>query len=358
MRPEQRKLVVAATVGIVVIVSGLAFFGLRKPPEVQVTEVQGKTTELALAVVGRARPNDLVKVASPNAGQVIRLLHDDGDAVAAHAPLAVVRSTIEQAQTDAELARARATRAQAAEARLNFERTRTLFEGGFAAKAALDAAQASLKTAEANVAAAEATVRAAQERGQEFTIRAPMSGVVLVRQIDNGQVVAAGETLFELASSSGVEIQAEVEEAYADALRPGLKARAALSGSSAVFNARITEVSPKVDAATGGRVIKLVPEDGPALTPGRSVDVSIIVEVREGVLTVPRSAVLDATAAPKVYVLSAGNKVGARSVTVATWPSVNAIITRGLKSGDRVILKPSSVREGQHIRPVAPPAGG
>jgi RND family efflux transporter MFP subunit len=352
MRPGRKRLIGALAILLVVAGAGLGAFLLRRPVEAPVTTVQARTIELALSVVGRARPNDLVKVASPNAGQVVQLLHDDGDAVSAGAALAVVRSVVEQSQTQAELARARAARAETAKARLDFERTRALHDRGFAARAALDAARAALNAAEANLAAADAQVRAAAARAQEFTIRAPMSGVVLVRPIDNGQVVAAGETLFELGSTSGVEIQAEVEEAYADALRPGLAARAALSGSTTVFGARILEVSPKVDASTGGRLIKLVPDDGQLLSPGRSVDVTIVVEERQGALTVPRSAIVDATAAPKVYVADADDKVGARPVTIARWPSVNAIITNGLKVGDRVVLDPASVREGQRIRPI------
>ncbi len=219
MRPNRKQLIVLA----VTVLVGLAVTAgvlLRRPPEVAVATVKPQTVELGLSVVGRARPMDLVQVASPNPGQVVRLMHDDGDRVAAGDPLAVILASVEQAQTEADLARERAARAEAADARLKYERTRTLNERGFAAPAALDAARTALQAAEANVAAAAAAVRASAERAREFTIRAPMSGIVLVRPIDNGQVVAAGETLFELGSATGVEIRAEVEEAYADALRP------------------------------------------------------------------------------------------------------------------------------------------
>jgi RND family efflux transporter MFP subunit len=358
MRSDRKRLVFIAAIAAGVMALVVGFLALNRPPEAAVQTLEARTIELALSVVGRARPQDLVQVASPNPGQIIRLLHDDGDVVAAGAPLAVVRATVEQAQIDADLARARAARAEAAEARLSFSRTQTLHQRGFAAQAALDAARATLQTAEANVAAADAQVRAASERAREFTILAPMSGVVLFRPIDNGQVVAAGETLFELGSTAGVEIQAEVEEAYADVLRPNLLARAALSGSSDVFTARVTEVSPQVDSATGGRLVKLVPDGAQALPPGRSIDVTIVVEERQGALTVPRSAVVDATAAPKVFVLNADDVIEARPVSVARWPSVNAIITDGLRAGDRIVLEPSSLSVGQRVRPVAPAQSG
>lgn len=356
MRATSRPvLFLAAAVLAVAIAAGIVVS--RRPAEVAVLAIRPETVEQALSVVGRARPTQLVQVSSPNSGQVIRLFHDDGDPVAAGDQLAVILATVEQAQTEVDVARARAARAEATEARLNYQRTRTLHERGFAARAALDAARAALDTAEANVTAASASVRVSAERAREFTIRAPMAGVVLVRPIDNGQVVAAGETLFELGSATGVEIRAEVEEAYADTLRPGQTARAALSGSTVIFPARVTEVSPKVDSSTGGRTVRLAADGAQGLSPGRSVDVTIVVDQRQGAVVVPRSAVLDATAAPKVYVVDANEIVRVRPITVARWPSVNAIVESGLQAGDRVVLEPGATRPGARIRPVAPKSG-
>jgi len=357
MPAKRKRWMTAAGAAVALLAAVGAGYAMSRPPEAAVATVQPRSTELALSVVGRARPGDLVQVASPNPGQVVRLLADDGDVVAAGAALAVVRATVERAQVEADEARARAARAEAVEARRDYERTRTLYERGFAARAALDSARAALDSAEANVAAAAATARATAERAREFTVRAPMAGQVLYRPIDPGQVVGAGETLFELGSLAGVEIQAEVEEAYADRLRPGLPARAAAAGSDAVFAARVMEVSPRVDPATGGRLVKLTAADGAALSPGRSVDVTIVVEVRPRAIAVPRRSVVDA-AAPKVLVLDDGDRVRARPVTLLRWPSVDAIVVEGLAAGDRVVLEPDDLRDGQRVRPRAARAGG
>lgn len=327
-------------------------FKMTRPATVDVAEIQPHTVEIALSVVGRARPDDLVQVASPNPGQVIRLLADDGDQVTQGAALAVIRASVEQAQTEAEAARETAARADVTEAQLNFNRTKTLHDRGFAADAALDSARVSLQAAQANLRAAQAQVRASAEKTQEYTIRAPMNGVVLFRPIDNGQVVSAGETLFELGSSGGVEIRAEVEEVYADALKVGQAGRAALSGSDDIFAVRLIEVSPQVNASTGGRLIKLVPDTAMALSNGRSIDLTVVVDRLPNALSVPRRAIVDASAAAKVLVVGADNVVEARPVTLLRWPSTNAVITSGLKAGDRIVLDPAGVKEGQRIRPV------
>jgi RND family efflux transporter MFP subunit len=351
MRVKSRPVLFIAA-AVLTVIAVAAVLVMRQPAELEVREIRPETVEQALSVVGRARPTQLVQVSSPNSGQVIRLFHDDGDRVAAGDPLAIILATVEQAQTEVDVARAGAARAAATEARLSYERTRTLYERGFAARAALDAARAALDTAEANVAAASASVRASAERAREFTIRAPMAGVVLVRPIDNGQVVGAGETLFELGSATGVEIRAEVDEAYADTLRPGQTGRAALSGSTDIFPVQVTEVSPRVNSSTGGRLVRLGAEAARGLSPGRSVDVTIVVDQRQGAIVLPRSAVVDATAAPRVYVVDADDRVRVRSVTVLAWPSVNAIVETGLRAGDRVVLEPDTTRPDTRVRPV------
>lgn len=355
MSRNGKRLRLVAVILLLAAVAVVALMLSRRPPEVQVLTVRPQTTELVLAVVGRVRPLDLVEVRSPNPGQVIQLLADDGDQVVEGQPLALIRAAVEEAQTEADAARVRAAQAEAAEARLAFQRTETLARQGFAAQAALDQARARLRSAEAAVAAAQATARASAARSREFVVRAPMAGVILVRPIDGGQVVSATTTLFELGSLDGVEILAEVDEAYADALRPGMVARAAASGAETRFEAVVSEVSPKIDSATGGRQVKVQPQAAAALAPGRSVDVTIVVEVRDGALVIPRQAVVDATTAPKAFVLDADDVVVARDIVIARWPSQGAIIEQGLAPGDRVVLAPADLRPGDKVAPVSPP---
>ncbi len=351
---KRRPFYISGAVLGAVLVALLGWLLLR-PPQILVLEIRPSTVEVVLSVVARVRPENLVDVRSPNAGQIVRLLHDDGDIVALGEPLAIVRSTVEQAQTDAGSARVAAAQAELTRAQLSFNRTRTLADRGFASVAALDEARAALRSAQATLAAAAADRRASAAQTGEFTIRAPMAGVVLVRPIDNGQVISPETTLFQLGSRDGVELQADVDEAYADALRPGLSARAALSGSNAIFAARITEVSPRVDSATGGRLIKLVPVDAMQLPPGRSVDVTIIVARREAGIVVPRQAVVEATTEPKVYVVNQQGIVRARVIEIADWPSLNAIIERGLVAGDLVVLTPAETRVEAHVRVLVRP---
>jgi RND family efflux transporter MFP subunit len=355
--PEKkaRWFIVAAALIVVSAGAALLAWTILRPAEIDILTVTPAPLERVLAVVGRVRPTDLVDVRSPNPGQVLRLLRDDGDRVAAGEPLAVIKSVVEQAQTDAGVARERAALAELRRSQLAFERIETLARSGFAATAALDEARAARQSAQANLDAARATTAASAAVTQEFTVRSPMDGIVLFRPIDSGQVISTTTTLFELGSLKGTEIQAQVDESYADALRPGLAARAVLTGGSEVFPATVMEVSPKIDSTTGGRLIKLAPLNDRTLAPGRSVDVTIVVERRSRGIVIPRSAVLNSGSAPRVYALDADNMVRERSVRILRWPSLNAIVEDGLEAGDRIVLAPAGTRPGARVRPAAAP---
>ncbi len=263
---------------------------------------------------------------------------------------------MEQAQTEAGEARIAAARAELNRAQLAFNRTETLARRGFSSKAALDEARAGLKAAEAGLKVASAERRAASAQTGEFTIRAPMAGRVLVRPIDNGQVISTETTLFQLGSLADLELQADVDEAYADALAPGMVARAALSGSRGVFQTQVSEVSPRIDPTTGGRLIKLVPVVAMTLPPGRSVDITVVVARRASGIVVPRQAVLTATTAPRVYLVDTQGIVRARAIRIAAWPSEGAIVDQGLARGDQVVLAPAETRPGARVRiaPIVP----
>ena len=347
---KKRILLAAGLVGagVVAVVGWI----LLRPIEVVVLTLFPQPVEIALSVVGRVQSRDTLEIRSKNAGQVAQLLHDEGDIVVKGAPLAVISSDVESAEATAASAREQAARAQFALTQLALTRAETLAAKGAVSSAALDNAKAAAKSAQAAMVAATSDRRAASARLGEFIVRAPMAGVVLLRPVDNGQVITPATTLFQLGSASGREIDAEVDEAFADDLRPGMAARAAPSGSSVIFAAHIREISPRVDPATGGRTITLLPDAGTALPPGRTVDVTVVIGVRPDALVVPREAILESGANPHVYVVDSKGMVNVRPIKIDAWPSLNAIVTGGVSAGDKIVLIPSQTRPSARVRPL------
>tara|TARA_R110002110_G_scaffold406421_1_gene626282 strand:+ start:83468 stop:84550 length:1083 start_codon:yes stop_codon:yes gene_type:complete len=337
---------------VLVFVGAIAyFFVLRETqaPAVQTVKVEKQNAELVLAVVGRVRSQQVVQIRAETPGAVVNLLHDEGDEVQQGDELAQVRSDEEIASLAVSNAQLLAREAELDLAGLTLKRLEGLAERGLVAKAELDEARAALASARANTRAAKAVIDQDKARIQEFSIRAPVTGIILSRPIDAGQVVGTQDIIFEIGSGGAVEIEAEVDEYYADELKVGMPALLSPSGSAAVYEGAITEVAPRIDPLTGGRLVRLMP-DSPVdvFLPGRSIDVNIITERFENAISVPRSALQKVNDGWQVYVVENG-KVAERSLQFIDWPGEAVVVQSGINAGDEVLRNPMEIEPGTQV---------
>jgi RND family efflux transporter MFP subunit len=183
-----------------------------------------------------------------------------------------------------------------------------------------------------------------------------MAGRILKRPVDPGQVVTTSTVVFQIVSEGPPEVETDVDETVAGALKAGMRARLSPVGmDSAVFAGRVTFVAPNVDPATGGRTVRLGFDAPPAeIPPGLSVDVNISVETIDRALTLPRSAIAaSAGRAPYVMAVRDGKAVK-QAVTFVDWPAERVVVTAGVKEGEQVAADPMSVAEGARVAPSAP----
>ena len=320
------------------------------PKEVSVVEITEGPADQVLAVVGRVRPLNLVSVQSESAGAIVALLHDEGDQVRKGDLLARIRSDQEAAAVAVSDAQLRALDAQLILARQKRARVSKLATEGWATRVALDESEAAVAAAAANRDAAIATARQSRARSQEFDVRAPMGGAILTRPVDPGQVIGLSTILFEMGTTGQVEIEAEVDEYLADRVPINAAVMLSPSGTALRLPGRISQVSPQVDASTGGRLMRFVANAAAAdLRPGRSVDVVITVARRANALSVPRSALLNNRGQAEVKVVENG-RVVSRAVTTLDWPGTHLIVTSGLKRGDQVMAEPSAATPGTRVK--------
>ena len=267
-----------------------------------------------------------VQVGSQLSGQVTEVLVDFNDRVRRGQVLAVLDpqtydSRIEQsrAAVAASAAQVAQQRAGLAQARANLElaqaeynRQRFLFDRGIAAQAALDQAEAQLSSARAGVRTAEAQIQAAGagvaqqqaslranqvERGRT-TIRAPIDGIVIDRQIEPGQTVASGlnvAVLFTLAQDLR-RLQAEilVDEADIGSVREGQAVQFTVDAfPEETFEGVVTQVRklPQTESNVVAYTVAVEADNpGERLLPGMTANADIILERRANVLRVPSSA--------------------------------------------------------------------
>jgi HlyD family secretion protein len=207
--------------------------------------VTRSSLDITVTATGNLRPTNQVQVGSEVSGRIDSVLVDVNDRVSQGQVLArintdVIEDQIKQSQANLNSAHASAAQAAATLDVDNAQLARLqdvyrLSGGKVPAKTELDTAEANVKRDKASVAAAQANIASAQAQlsssmtnRDRAVIRSPVSGVVLARQVEPGQTVAASfstPTLFVLAEDlSQMQLRVNVDEADVGQVHPGQKA--------------------------------------------------------------------------------------------------------------------------------------
>jgi HlyD family secretion protein len=348
-------------------------------PEPQITYKSAPVTRGTIVhtvtATGNLEPLVKVLVGSQVSGTVTRWYADFNQRVEEGFVLAQLdqdrfKATLDQRQAAARAAKARVEEAQAALADARLKREHA--EANFAARAATDlelseariaeqSAQASLHAAEAEVERAEADARLAAVDLDRTVIRSPIDGVVISRNIDAGQTVAASFTapiLFTIANDlAKMQVNAAVSETDIGRVSEGGTAEFRVDAyPDRRFHGTVTQVryaETIVDNVVTYITLIDVDNTDLALRPGMTATISFEVARAENVLTVPNAAMRFNPAAappdgdwmrpgkarrmqPKVYKLDGG-----RLVEVSIEP--------GLTDGASTEVRSGELREGEAV---------
>ena len=261
---------------------------------------------------------------------------------------ALLRAQLRQQQAAVQSADANAARDQAA-----LDRAQELKERGFLSQASLDTALANKRSSDANAAAARAALSETRTRLAQATIRAPVSGLVISRNVTRGQIVSAGSELFRIVRDGRLELDAQVPETDLALVRSGQSA-AVSSDQVGETTGTVRIVTPEVDPKTRLGVARISLAGGGGFRPGMFGRAEIDVGANPAV-TVPTAAVLYRENRPGVYVLDNQSRARFRPVVIQTraseWTAVD-----GVQAGARVIVQGAGfLGEGDRVR-VAPAA--
>ncbi|MCL2626848.1 MAG: efflux RND transporter periplasmic adaptor subunit [Cystobacterineae bacterium] len=276
--------------------------------------VQGKLV-VKVSATGNLQPMNRVDVGSELSGMITQVFVDNNDMVKAGQVLAqldlsklkdaVARSKADLLSAEAQVAQTKAT---AMEARAMLERYRqvsALSEGKVPSKSEMDAAEANLKRAEANEAVARASVVQAKANLQlgetdlsKASIRSPINGVVLTRNIEPGQTVAAtfqAPVLFSLADDlSKMKLQVDVDEADVAQVKVGQQATFSVDAwPGRKYSGVLTRVdfgSQTKDGVVSYPTLLEVKNEDLSLRPGMTATAEIVTVTHESALLVPNAA--------------------------------------------------------------------
>jgi membrane fusion protein (multidrug efflux system) len=341
------KLRIAAILGLVVVVGGLAgvkaaqigkMIGAGKafvpPPEsvtsakVEASEWQPQREAIGTLVAVRG-----VVLGAELPGTVREVSFDSGSAVRKGAVLVRLDTSTEHAQLAA-------ATAEATLARLNLDRARSLRASEANTPADLQATEARAQQADAAVAGLEAAIA-------KKTIRAPFDGRISIRQVELGQVVSPGTPVGSLQSVDPIFVDFWMPQQSLAELRRGQKVHLHTDTfPGATWEGSITTVNTEVDAATRNvRVRATLPNADGRLLPGMFGKVEVISGPPRPVLFVPATAVLFAPYGDSVYLLEPQKDAGPEAPLLARQRFVRlgerrgdmVAVVSGLAAGDTVV---------------------
>ncbi len=330
------------SVPLLVILGVTLFFWLRRAPEARVYQLsvarRGDLTVMVTAT-GALAPLDTVYVGTEVSGVIDVVNADYNDRVVKGQVLAVVntdqlRAQIQQSRASLTVARAAVQQAaatlaevvpQAARAESLFKRTMISPQDVESARAARARAEAAHASAIAQVAGAEAALEVQQTALRKATIRAPIGGIVLERDVERGRTVTAAfqtPVLFVLAADlAHMTLSLDVDEADIGQVEVGQTAEFSVDAyPDRVFTARVRSVrnaAKTVEGVVTYQAILDMANPELLLRPGMTATARIATAKVANALLVPNAA-LRFTPAAEVEGASAPIPVPGEAAPAAT----------------------------------------
>jgi HlyD family secretion protein len=255
--------------------------------------------EKVVRATGSVNPIQTVKVGSQVSGTIARLFVDFNSVVTAGQIIAVIDSTFLSASVREAEANVQRTTAQLNEAERAMKRAKELFSKDLVSQADLDAALTTYETSVAQSKQTEAALERARVNLRYAVIRSPIDGIVVSRDVDVGQTVAASLSapqIFAIANDlKRMQVEASVDEADIGQIESGQTASFTVDAyPDENFEGKVTQVrlSPiNVQNVVTYTVIIEVPNPGLKLRPGMTATASIMIDRRDDVLRVPAVAI-------------------------------------------------------------------
>lgn len=356
---------------------------------VTVAVVEPASITRTLATTGTVAAYDLIPVLPKASGlQLQQVRVDEGDRVSAGQVLAVLDSSVIQAQlsqAEAEIASRQAevrqrqaslaqAKARLADAESNLRRYEELAAAGAVsqqerdtrvtnaatAREAVRVAEADVGSAQADVASERARLQQLQTQLEQTLVRAPAGGLIAQRIARVGNITSGADRLFSIIRDGLLELQVKVPETQLPQVRIGAPVQISSDSDSRIrFQGRVRDIAPLVDAQSRQATVRIDLPSSDLLRPGMFLKASLVSARTQGLMVPAKAVLAQPDGSAIIYVLGADSTVKARTIqtgqTVAGADAENARIeiVEGLKAGEKVVVSGAGyVKEGDRVNVV------
>lgn len=307
---------------------------------VEVTTVTRSDISRQFRSYGTIEAQDMVEVTPQVSNRITQVHADLGDTVSQGEVLAEIydvpfRDSYQQAQSQVEQNRSSYRRDS-----LQFVRQQSLFDQDLISSTEFENARATFESSKAALQSAIASMTQSRENLQNTDITSPVRGVVVSRNVSEGDLAGTGTIAYEIATLTGYESSLYLPVEEWKSVRIGHPVNVRISNRQDIAGqGTVTRKSPQIDPGTGlGEVVISLNQAGPDLYPGVLVRSEINVETHEGAVVIPRSALVENV---QTLIEPESNTIQLErtySVFVASGDSVarRHELELGIEQGDRV----------------------
>jgi membrane fusion protein, multidrug efflux system len=317
-----------------------------RPPAVpvSVSQVEKADFPVYLTGLGTVQAFNTVVVRTRVDGQIDKIAFQEGQTVKQGDLLAEVDPRPFQAVLDQ--AKAKKTQDEANLANANLDLQRSIKLGEFATRQLTDTQRSNVAQLTAQIAADEAAISNAQTQLDYTQVKAPITGVAGLRQVDVGNIVNAS-------TQTGIVTVTQIEPitviftapeeqlpnvSEAQKIAPLKTIAITTDGKKPLAEGKLSVINNQVDTTSGTIRLKAVFDNKDhALWPGQSVSTRLLVKTLKDATVVPDDAVQHGTNGLYAYAVSQDNKAELRQVKVSQSIDGRSVIEEGLKPGEHVI---------------------
>lgn len=282
--------------------AGCATGEANEPEQTLQTLTVGRQTIVSsVEATGTVEPIRVIEVKSQAGGEVLDLPVELGDNVEQGTLLVRidprdVNNAHAQAQADLDVAEA-----QADVAERQLERIEALHESDIVTSEELESAILSAANARASLVRATTNLELAEDKLDDVTLRAPITGTVVERTVEQGQVVTGtrdltgGTVLMRMADLTEVQVRMLVDETDIGRLQPGLPADITVEAyPNRTFRGSVLKIEPQAvveQNVTMFAVLTRISNEDDLLRPGMNADVEVVIGRQADVLAVSNSGI-------------------------------------------------------------------
>lgn len=359
---KNRKILFGSFGLLIVIISCVLLLLHKHPKEAVfpvVTTEEAATQDIGIfrSYPGTIKAKQFVEIHARVEGYLESMLFEEGSHIRKNQVLFVIDPKHYKAKVDKAKALLDKSSAQAKNMERQMNRIKPLYEQNAASQLDYDNAVAAYESAKADVAVCQADLVQDQLALSYTTVRSPISGYISERLVDIGSLVGPGKNslLAVVVSSDTVFVEFKMTDldyqicksrnvnlGQSDTTRkwnPYVKVTLA-DKKEYGFSGTVDFADPKVDSRTGTFTVRAaLPNPAHELLPGQFTNVTLLMDVRENAVVVPRKSIIIERSSSYVYVMRDDGTVEKRFVELGPEQDNYVVIERGIWAGEDVVTE-------------------